>query len=95
MVASTDYFFDNSLQIHHDQAYALFNQIEKLKLTSYPTIEVSNFVQVLSTICTHLLRKFEGVSVSSYSEIIVYRQTLNDLQKIVSYISQANITHPS
>ncbi|MCA1060145.1 hypothetical protein LCL96_14500 [Rossellomorea aquimaris] len=93
MVNSTDYFFDHSLQIHHDQAFALFNQIEKLKLTSYPSIEASNFVEELSAICNLLLKKFELIPNSSYSEIILYRQALNYLQKIVSFISQANITH--
>lgn len=87
----TDDFFDSSLQIHHDQAFALFNQIEKLKLTSYPTPELSNFINELSTICKLILNKFNEVS--SYSEIKVYRQSLNNLQQIVSYLSQANTTH--
>jgi len=93
LVTSTDNFFGNSLQVHHDQVFALSNQIEKLKLTSYPSIEISNFIKELSNICGLLLKKFEGIS--SYSDIKLYRQTFNDLQKIVSYISQANITqHP-
>ncbi|MFC4354777.1 hypothetical protein ACFO0S_06855 [Chryseomicrobium palamuruense] len=95
MVNTADNFFDNSLQVHHDQVFALFNQIEKLKLTAYPSIEIPNFINELSNVCSLLLQKFERLSITSYSEIKLYRQTFNDLQKIVSYISQANITnHP-
>lgn len=95
MVDTSDNFFDNSLQVHHDQVFALSNQIEKLKLTAYPSAEIPNFIDELSNVCNLLLQKFERLSITSYSEIMLYRQTFNDLQRIISYISQANITnHP-
>ncbi|OCS84408.1 M48 family metalloprotease [Caryophanon latum] len=96
MVTSTDNFFDTSLQIHHEQVFALYNQIEKLKLTSYPSNEIPIFINDLSSISKLLLDKFKSSSVLNYSEILLYRQTFNSLQKIVSFISQANITyHPT
>lgn len=95
MVTSTDNFFNTTLQIHHDQVFALFNQINKLKLTSYPSIEIPKFIDELSDICDFLLRQFESISSSSYSEIRLYRLIFNNLQEIVSYIAQANIAnHP-
>ncbi|SES24492.1 hypothetical protein SAMN04487944_1272 [Gracilibacillus ureilyticus] len=44
MVTATDQFFNNTIQLHHDQAYALHKQIEKLKLTNYPTNNDLHFI---------------------------------------------------
>lgn len=96
MVNSQDNLFETSLQIYHEQLFALSNQIEKMKLTSYPSNEIPEFIEELSSICKVLLDKFTSPNISEYSEIVFCRRVFGILESVVQRISQSNISnHPA
>lgn len=85
----------NALRIHQEQAYALTKQLEKFKLTTYPSEEVSNFIDELYMISYKFVEIFNPDNRLEYTKIELYRQLLTHFQSVVAYISQTNFSqHP-
>lgn len=95
MVNVADNFVETSLNIHHEQAYALSKQLKKLLETNYPSNEILVFIRELNEINNKFLEIFSSKDVL-INKIELYRKTFIQFQQKIELISQTNFSqHPA
>jgi len=95
LVTGIEKIHSNILELHHEQAYALSKQLKKLKLTTYPSKEITNFINELYLISTKFIDIFDPKNKLEPKKIEHYRTLFIYFQQRVSRIHQTSFSqHP-